>query len=161
MSVSRPTMPRSYGLHPAAAGSGLLDWDWAEARLRTARSYWITSVRPDGRPHAMPVWGVWLDGALLFDTARDSRKGRNLAANPSVVAHLESGEEVVILEGRAAEVTDRPTLENYAAAYQDKYAIALDLTDEGNITLGVRPERAFAWRESDFPSSATRWEFGR
>jgi general stress protein 26 len=109
----------------------------------------------------MPVWGVWLDGAFLFDTARDSRKGRNLTANPSVVVHLESGEEVVILEGRADEVTDRRMLDDYAAAYKEKYAISLDLTDEGNVTLGVRPERAFAWRESDFPSSATRWEFGR
>ena len=159
MKISRPAMPRTYGLHPESEGSGLLPWDWAEARLGAARNYWIASARPDGRPHAMPVWAIWLAGAVIFGTDRKSRKAMNLAGNPFTVVHLESGDEVVILEGRALEATDPDLLRNYAAAYKSKYAIGLDLTDKGNVTLMVRPERAFAWREADFPSSATRWEF--
>ena len=68
------------------------------------RSYWVTTTRADGRPHAMPVWGLWLDGALWFSSDPDSVKGRNLAARPDAVVHLESGDEVCILDGRVRRV---------------------------------------------------------
>lgn len=55
----------------------------------------------------MPVWGIWLGGAVYFGTDRRSRKAKNLAANPSLVIHLESGDDAVILEGAAEEVDDR------------------------------------------------------
>jgi nitroimidazol reductase NimA-like FMN-containing flavoprotein (pyridoxamine 5'-phosphate oxidase superfamily) len=146
-------------MKPVTEAQGLLPWEWAEERLAVARNDWIASTKPDGRPHVMPVWGVWLDGALLFATDRISRKGKNLAANPFVVVHLESGDEAVILEGRALEVTDPAALRSYAAAYEAKYAFRPDVNEKGNVTLGVRPKRAFAWKETDFPSSPTRWEF--
>jgi nitroimidazol reductase NimA-like FMN-containing flavoprotein (pyridoxamine 5'-phosphate oxidase superfamily) len=151
-------MPRSYGLRPEA--DGLLAWDWVEERLATARNYWISSTRPDGRPHAMPVWGVWVQGAVVFGTHRASRKARNLAANASIAVHLESGDEAVILEGRAVEATDRSLLSAYVEAYERKYSVRPDPSDKENVTLMVRPRRALAWREPDFVSSATRWEFG-
>jgi len=59
----------------------------------------------DGLPHAVPVWGVWVDGALYFGTDRRSRKARNLATNQGAVVHLESGDDAVILEGFAEEIT--------------------------------------------------------
>ena len=49
----------------------------------------------------MPAWGAWVDGALYFDGSPETRRGRNLAQNSSIVVHLESGDEVVILEGEA------------------------------------------------------------
>lgn len=55
--ASRPTMP-GYGVVAEGEGSGLLDWGWAVERLGGSHHYWLSSVRPDGRPHAMPVWGV-------------------------------------------------------------------------------------------------------
>ena len=160
MMTSRPFMPRSYDLKPEKEGPGLLAWDWAEARLAAARNYWIATTSADGRPHAMPVWGVWLGGAVFFSTDRNSKKGRNLAANSSVVVHLESGDEVAILEGMAIEVTDPGLLRDYAGAYESKYVILPDLADRATLNLMVRPERAFGWSESDFQASATRWEFG-
>ena len=69
-----------------------------------SRSYWICTARPDGRPHSIPVWGMWVDGALYFGTARDARKAKNIAHNPAVSVHLESGDDVVILEGKASEI---------------------------------------------------------
>src|SRR5712692_1387743 len=101
--ASRPMMPGSYGMAEATGGSGLLPWGPAEARLGAAHNYWLSTTRPDGRPHAMPVWGVWRDGVLYVGTDRGSRKARNLAANPACVVHLESGDDVVILEGVAEE----------------------------------------------------------
>ena len=59
--ASRPDMP-GYGILAAEAGRGLLPWSWAAERLAKARTYWLATTRPDGRPHAMPVWGVWLAG---------------------------------------------------------------------------------------------------
>ena len=75
-----PSRPRFRGLpiRPPDEGSGLLSWAWAEERLARSRSYWLSTTRPDGSPHAMPVWGVWLDGAVLFDTHPLSRKAANL-----------------------------------------------------------------------------------
>lgn len=157
MKSSRPAVPSSYGLHPAPGGAGLLPWAWAEQRLAAARNYWICSTREDGRPHAMPVWGIWLEGALVFSTARTSRKARNLGGSPAVAVHLESGDEAVILEGRAVEVVDRRLLEAYRQAYEVKYAFRPDIDNPADVTLMIRPERAFGWTEAEYPGSATRW----
>ena len=56
-------------------------WSWAVERLTSSRNYFAATVRPDGRPHSMPVWGVWLDDAFWFNTGGESRKAKNLAAN--------------------------------------------------------------------------------
>ncbi len=69
------------------------------------RNYWVCTTRADGRPHAMPVWGLWLDDAVLFSTDPESVKARNLAARPDVVVHLESGDDVVVVDGRAERLT--------------------------------------------------------
>ena len=86
---------------------GLLPWKWAEQRLRKSHNYWITTVKPDGSPHVMVVWGLWLDGAFLFSTGSQSRKARNLAQNPRCVVCTEAAEEAVIVEG-IAEIVDVP-----------------------------------------------------
>jgi PPOX class probable F420-dependent enzyme len=136
-----------------------MPWSLAAAQLTEARNYWIGTVRADGRPHAMPVWGVWLEGRLFFSTGRTSQKGRNLARDPRVVVHLESGDEVVILEGVADVVTDLDQLTRFADAYEVKYHFRPDITDQQNVTYGVHPQVAFGWLEKDFPGGATRWKF--
>ena len=73
--VSRPYMP-GYGISGPAEGSGLLHWSWAAERLTAARNYWVATVWPDGRPHVMPVWGMWDDSALWFTSAAGSRSGK-------------------------------------------------------------------------------------
>ncbi len=155
--AERPWMPREYQI--AAGGEGLLHWSWAVERLAAARNYWLATTQPDGRPHVMPVWGLWLEGALYFSTARRSRKARNLAARPWAVAHLESGDEVVILEGPVHEVTDDALLARFVNAYEAKYQFRPDPHDAASGVYVLRPQMAFAWRERDFPTSATRWRF--
>jgi pyridoxine/pyridoxamine 5'-phosphate oxidase len=135
-----------------------LPWSHAEERLTKSRNYWICTARPDGRPHSIPVWGLWLDGALYFGTARASRKGRNLAHNPAASVHLESGDDVVILEGEAVEISDQPTLEKLDTGYRKKYKMPLMVTPE-NVIYRLRPKIALAWTEKNFISDATRWEF--
>jgi nitroimidazol reductase NimA-like FMN-containing flavoprotein (pyridoxamine 5'-phosphate oxidase superfamily) len=77
----------------------LLPWKWAEGRLKKSRQYWIATTRPDGRPHVMVIWAVWLDGFLYFCTGSTSQKARNLTANPHCTLSTEDAAEAVILEG--------------------------------------------------------------
>jgi hypothetical protein len=148
-------MPESYGLRPAEAG--LLPWAGVTEKLATARNYWVATTRPDGRPHAVPVWGLWLDGAFYFGTERGSRKARNLAANPAVAVHLESGDDAVMLEGFAWAVTQPARLAAFDDAYFAKYAVRMrDIPGEVSV-WAVRPRVALAWQEKDFAGTATRW----
>ena len=157
--AGRPEMPKSYGLKGPRSGSGLIRWLQASAQLTQARNYWVCTVRADGRPHAMPVWGVWLEDRLFFSTSRASQKGRNLARDSRVVVHLESGDEVVILEGVAEEVMDVGRLTRFAEAYDAKYHFRPDIHNRDDVTYAVRPQAAFGWLEKDFPGGATRWKF--
>lgn len=149
--VGRPRMPESYGVPESV--EGMLSWDYVAGRMDKACSYWLSTVRPDGRPHAVPVWGVWVDETFHFGGGETTRKARNLAANPHVVAHCESGQEVVIVEGVAEEVTDLQVQERLDDAYEAKYGIR-----HGTPVWAVRPRIVHAW--SNFPVDATRWLFG-
>ncbi len=155
--AERPLWP-DYGIGPEH--DGMLAWEWAEGELVNARNYWLATTRPDGRPHVAPVWGVWLDGCLYFGTGRRSVKGRNLAAQPRVAVHLESGDDTVIIEGLVTEVTDPAERNRVAARYQDKYGLPPE-GPEGSDSplLAVRPITGFGWREQSYPATVTRWRF--
>ncbi len=158
--IGRPRLPASYGI--AAQHEGTLPWAWATERLARARNYWVVTASARGAPHAMPVWGLWREDALWFATDRGSRKGRNVAGNPRLSAHLESGDEVVIVEGRVTEATDEVALESFAAAYEAKYGFRPEVTAQAlksSVVYVLRPAMALAWRESDYPQSATRFAF--
>lgn len=148
---TRPAFPASYGI--ATSDEGMLPWTWAEERLVAARNYWIATTDPGGRAHAAPVWGLWLENAFVFGTSRESRKGRNLEHDPRIVVHLESGDEVVILEGVAGTI---PLDERLAGAYEAKYAFR---PEPAGLWLRVRPRVALAWVEADYPRTATRFAF--
>jgi hypothetical protein len=154
--AARPTFPVVYGIHDDE--DGLLAWSWAAERLTQARNYWVATTRPDGSPHAMPVWGLWFEGAFYFSSSPDSRKARNLASNPAVVVHLESGDEVVILEGQVTHATDEKLLERLSEDYGRKYEFDVNFTG-GRPLFMVLPRVAYAWRERDFPATATRFDF--
>jgi Pyridoxamine 5'-phosphate oxidase len=153
----RPTFAQSYGIKPD--GKGLIAWSDVCSKLAKAHNYWVATSRPDGRPHSMPIWGVWLDGALVFGTARDSRKARNLQRQPEAIVHLESGDDAVILECVAREVTDPAEIATIDALYVKKYKMKLTEAPGEPYIVAMKPRVAFAWQERDFPVSATRWKF--
>lgn len=157
----RPWMPEGYGIPEGEANT--LPWSFVEEQLAAALNYWIVTVRPDGRPHAMPVWGAWLNGKLYIEGSPDTRRHRNLGANPHVVAHLESGNQVVILEGEAyAAGKPEPDLgaslsKAYTAKYKEQgYAPGPDAWDNGGL-YAIHPRKVFAW--TTFPQDTTRWRF--
>src|SRR5438270_838467 len=108
--------PRMFGGY---MGSGELPWAWATGRLIEARNYWIATTRPDGKPHTRPVWGIWLDNTFYFSTG--SLAARNLTSHPAITVHLESGSEVVIIEGVAEPVSDVGLVEHVVSQYNEKY----------------------------------------
>jgi pyridoxine/pyridoxamine 5'-phosphate oxidase len=100
--------------------------------------------------------GLWHDAAVVFSTSPESRKGRNLARDPRLVVHLESGDEVVVVEGGAEQIA----LENAVAdAYEAKYRYRPDAGSPEGLWYRVRPRVAYAWLERDYPRTATRFAF--
>jgi len=157
-----PSRPRMFGSY---SGSGELPWSWATALLKKARNYWIATTRPDGRSHSRPVWGVWLDTAFYFSTG--SLAAKNLAAHPAITVHLESGNEVVIIEGLAETVGDFSLVERVVNLYNEKYSWNLDPQQLPGPFYAVHPQVAFGWHfkdsevnpESSALGNATRWRF--
>ncbi len=154
--ASRPHMP-GYGISEAEGGSGLLEWSWASERLTNSHNYWMTTVRPDGRPHVMPVWGLWLDEKFYFSTGRQSRKARNLAENPECTVCTERADEAVVVEGRVEIITDPELLRPFFDGYQTKYG--WDMENFGEPIYAVHPRVVFGLVEETLTESATRWRF--
>ncbi|GHF17947.1 hypothetical protein GCM10017786_59590 [Amycolatopsis deserti] len=159
--ATRPHMP-GYGTLPADQGTGLLPWSWAEKRLRDSHDYWLATVWPDGRPHLMPVWGVWHDEALWFSSSRSARKVRNLEVNPAVTVSTDDALNPVVLEGVAKVVRDTVSVRAFLQALNGKYRTdyGTDFLDPAvNATVRVRPRWVFGLDGRDFGGSPTRWDF--
>jgi nitroimidazol reductase NimA-like FMN-containing flavoprotein (pyridoxamine 5'-phosphate oxidase superfamily) len=159
--ASRPHMP-GYGVEAADEGSGLLSWAWAAERLDSARNYWVVSVWPDGRPHSMPVWGMWDDGIFLFTSGVQSRKIKNLKADPRCVVSTEDAGDPVVVEGTAAIITDPARIARVLDLMNDKYETTIEpgfLDPAVNAAVAVRPRHVISMRHGDFTGSPTRWNF--
>ena len=162
MKVDRPLLPQGYGVEDAG---DLLAWEVIVDRLVSARNYWLSTTWPEGQPHAIPRWGVWLDDAFWYDGSPETRHVKNLTENPACVLHLESGDEVTIVEGRSA--ASEPVVgelgERLSVAYSRKYGPTYEpgpdaWSDEiaGGLRV-LRPAKVIAW--TDYPKGLTRFTF--
>lgn len=154
-------MPSGYGI--PTSSKGLLTWPQVEERLIAAQHYWLATVRPDGTPHVVPRWGVWLAGRFYYDGSPSTRHARNLGENPAISLNLESGTETVIVEGTAEQTSASadglgPRL---AAAYEKYHALGYspgsDSWVDGGGLVVLTPVRALAWFA--FPKDCTRFRF--
>jgi general stress protein 26 len=149
-------------------------WQVAREILERAEVYWLTTVRPDGRPHVTPLIAVWLGGALYFSTGPDERKAKNLAENSHCVvttgSNTLSGGLDLVVEGDAVNVSDEDRLQLIADAYATKYgADTWHFTvcegafhHEGGVVRAlvfeVAPTKAFGFGKGE-QFSQTRWRF--
>lgn len=149
-------------------------WARGNAELRDAEVYWLSTVRPDGRPHVTPLLGIWLDGALCFCTGSDERKAKNLAHNQRCI--LTTGRNTladsvdIVLEGEAIRVEDGALLRRVADTYESKYGARFTAPEGTWFGLGdairggdalvyqVVPSTAFGF-EKGAQFSQTRWRF--
>jgi hypothetical protein len=152
--AGRPDMP-DYGIETST--KGLLPWRWASERLTKTQNYFLTTVRSDGRPHVMPLWGVWVEDRFYFSTGKKTVKARNLSQNAQCVLCPDGADEAVIVEGTASKVTDKAILKKFGAAYKKKYKF--DALSVGEPIFAIRPKVAFGQIEKTFPKTATRWKF--
>ncbi|WP_206446945.1 pyridoxamine 5'-phosphate oxidase family protein [Agrococcus sp. KRD186] len=159
----RPQLPEGYGL--PADDEGLLGWAEVESRLAASHHYWLSSVRPDGRPHSIPRWGVWVDGRFWYDGSPETRHARNAERNPAVTLTLEDGKEAVIVEGesQATRAGAAGLGARLAAAFEkyhgDGYAPEADAWsgDDGGGLRVLTPSRVLAW--FSFPTDVTRFRW--
>jgi nitroimidazol reductase NimA-like FMN-containing flavoprotein (pyridoxamine 5'-phosphate oxidase superfamily) len=156
--ASRPHMP-GYDLKPADQGSGLKPWSYAVERLERARGYWISTTRPDGRPHCVPIWGVWLREEFAFSTGAQSRKAKNIAEDPRVVISAEPADDAIVLEGEARLIEDAAWRKDFLASYGAKYRWPTEGFDEP--VYSVTPSTVFSFNSSgdEFIGGSTRWKF--
>jgi nitroimidazol reductase NimA-like FMN-containing flavoprotein (pyridoxamine 5'-phosphate oxidase superfamily) len=143
---------------------GLIPWSWAERRLEGSHNYWLATVRPDGRPHLMVVWGLWHGGVFYFITGSRSRKARNLESNAHCIIGTEQAHEAVVVEGSAEKLCDLEQIKELLAHYQRKYDDDLSAMQEDILALqepifAVRPSVAFGLEEKAVLQNATRWRF--
>jgi hypothetical protein len=151
-----------YGMQPAGEGTGLLPWSWAEERLVASRNYWVVTRWPDGRPHAMPVWGLWHDGTFWFSSSKPSRKSKNLSADPRCVVTTEDADNPVMVEGIAELIAGPKDLATLLALENAKYSTdyGIEMLDPvANSAFRVRPLWVFGLQAGDFTGSPTRWDF--
>jgi nitroimidazol reductase NimA-like FMN-containing flavoprotein (pyridoxamine 5'-phosphate oxidase superfamily) len=133
-----------------------LSWAWAVDHFSRAHNYYLSTTRSDGRPHVMPVWGVWFGGSFYFSTGRRSRKSKNLSQNPRCVVCPEDASTAVILEGTAKEVREGGLRSRFVAAYKKKYD--WDMSDTKDPIYEVRPRVIFGIAENA-EANPTRWRF--
>jgi general stress protein 26 len=161
-------------VHPDFSDQGAAPVPWTEARqqLADAQIYWVSTVRPDGRPHVTPLIGVWLDGAMHFCTGPEERKAKNLAQNPHCVlttgCNLYDRGLDIVVEGDAVQVTDDAKLGRLAEAYEAKYGKDwhFDVRDggfyaepQGQVPVfEIASSTVFGFHKGD-PFSQTRWRF--
>jgi nitroimidazol reductase NimA-like FMN-containing flavoprotein (pyridoxamine 5'-phosphate oxidase superfamily) len=132
-------------------------WETVREELTKARVYWLATVRRDGRPHVVPVDGVWVDDRFYYGGAPETVHRRTVDANPEVVMHIGDGLQAFIVEGRV-EVTMRSPkeAEQLAAVANDKYGYGVEAKRYEAVPTLV-PRLVLAW--TDGLADATRFRF--
>lgn len=159
MAFPQASRPRITGYDLEPSDDGLLPWSWAEERLTPTKTYMLGTVTPDGTPHVAPIWGLWIDNALVFSTGENTRKARNLAANGRCTVSIERDDEAVTIEAVARVLEDASLKARVLIAYQAKYA--WDMSTDASPWFVARPLKAFGFIDKDglFGKTATRWLF--
>lgn len=128
MAAKEPTAERNldgYGVPPISWTRVLarLDEGWSQRPGSGGpgrHTCWLATVRPDGRPHVMPLGGFWLDGAFYFHAGPGTRKAKNLAHNPHCVVTVATDAFDLVLEGEAVKVFDETALKRVVDLHESK-----------------------------------------
>jgi len=138
-----------------------MPWARAEDRLGSAEVFWLATTRRDGSPHVTPVWGVWIADAFYFSGIPTAAWARNLVFNPRSTIHLESGNDVLIVDGVVEDVPsirDAALADEIVSRWRARYGrLVPDPAMDGMYRL--RASQARGW--SRFPHDATKWTFDR
>jgi hypothetical protein len=134
---------------------------------------WLTTIRPDGRPHVVPLGILWLDGAFYFTAGAPTRRAKNIAHNPNCVLTVATHDFDLVVEGKAAKLTDPARVQHIAELYRSEgWPATVD--DSGTSLTApysapsagpppwdvyeITPETVFAFGTAE-PYGAARWQF--
>jgi hypothetical protein len=140
-----------------------VEWSEVIGRLAHAKNYWLHTTDATGAPNATPVWAVTVDDVWYFYTQRSTLKARNLATDPRVVIHLESGADVVIVHGRVLDLGQPADHAAVVEAFDQKYHEPderpfLPSSDPVfDVLYSLEPQRALLWCLPDTEASTRRW----
>jgi nitroimidazol reductase NimA-like FMN-containing flavoprotein (pyridoxamine 5'-phosphate oxidase superfamily) len=158
----------------SSPGAKPTEWSQAHKGLSEAEVFWLSTVRPDGRPHVTPLLSVWHSDALYFSTGPEERKAKNLQQNPSCILttgrnRLDDTLDLVV-EGVAEKVDGEDELRRVADAFESKYGTHFtapegtwfglgDAIRAGEVLLyRVTPTTVFGFGKGK-QFSQTRWRF--
>lgn len=161
-------------LQPQFSSEDASPTSWAKARehLQKAEVYWLSTVRPDGRPHVTSLVAVWLDGSLYFCTGQTERKAKNLVHNAHCIITtgcniLSDGLDLVV-EGEAVRMFDQARLQRVADSYASKYDSPFRFTVRDSVFLNSEGGEALVYKVAPVTVfgfgkgatfSQTRWRF--
>lgn len=142
---------------------GFIPWSNIDLTLRAQRSIWLSTTRPDGRPHTVPVWFCWDSTHVYFVTGRTTQKATNLAQQPFVVMHAGDGDDVLILEGMVEVIGDPDERARVDALYGEKYVdpksgAKATILQTGDDLYRLQPVRVMAW-EYGIVRTRTDWRW--
>ena len=159
----RPDLPKGY---ISRAPRGMLSWAEAERALSTGRYVWLATTDPDGRPHLVQQWCVWLDRTLYFEGSDRTRWARNLAREPRLAFGIQNADHAIF--GEALVDVLRPVEPSLAARiakeYGAKYGRAFDYRPTAEqyakgYVFRARPSKVIAFDVKRFTTSAARFTF--
>jgi general stress protein 26 len=137
--------------------SKLLAWDFVSAHMETSLYYWLSTNYADGRPHVIPVWGIWYKNRVHFEGSMKTAWAQNLKRDPRIAVHLPSAEQVVVIEGSAHIIEDddidSTEWDRLDTRFQSKYKV-----DKGSPYWYVQPTKVLAWDGAAL-ETMTRWIF--
>ncbi len=150
--ISNPTRPHipEYGI--TEGEEGLLNWKTVDKWLSEEKNYWVSTTKPNSKPHSRPVWGIWLENFLYFGGGNKTKTYRNLLEIPNVSVHTQSGENVVIIEGYVEIVDDEDLNKVLGSAYELKYEIF-----HPPPFWKVIPQTVFCWDMSEYEKTPTKF----
>jgi general stress protein 26 len=154
----RPKFPKEWNVPQRPAK--WITWTHARARLEQEKIYWISTVRSNGTPHSVPLWGIWRDNKLFFETNLSSVKARNIALNPKIVFHIQDGNDTVIGEGSARREDQPRLLQELRSEYEAKYNYKPNWRKGGpDVVFKVEPEIIHAWKNPHMHQSMVKFVF--
>jgi len=116
-----------------------------DTRLLTDRNVWLATTRPNGKPHLIPIWFVWVDEKFYICTGEGSVKTRNVLGNPRASVALEDGNKPLIAECRVERMT-QPYPPPVVQAFLEKYAWNITTDAAYNALLMLTPEKWLTWQ---------------
>ena len=161
--MTRPRMPTGYGVPKTERG--MLPWAATRKMLESARSYWLVTIDPDGKPHLVGQWGAWIGDRWYFEGGADTKWARNVRREPRIALGVERETFAVMVEGHAERLptVERSVSEKITKQYRAKYGRVYkyrpkpEQWDNGGYVL--TPTKVFAWDVRGFPRTVTRYLF--